>query len=150
LKVTEDDRYFYLRAMNFLVERVEVAHEFVRYNGMSSLPMEQLTDLIIVGIKEWLGTDSGQRWMSLLGYSKEIKIFDPNMVCVSGSMSTIPASVCPSCSGSFYSSHGTYCESCGSYVCDPCISIVDPIYKVGWCPDCVEKSSLTNLVIYND
>ena len=150
MKVTEDDRHFYLNALNFLVERVEVAHEFVHYNGLSSLPMEQLTDLIIVGVKEWLGTSMGQQWMLSLGYHKnQITNFSNVTLSVSG-CAVLPVSTCSVCSGTFYSSHGSYCERCGTYVCEPCISIVDPIYHIGWCSSCVEQSSLTNLVVYND
>lgn len=148
MKITETDRYFYFNALNFLVERFEIAHEFVKHNGLSSLPMEQLTDLIIVGVKEWLETDKGERWMGLLGYHKAT--LGPNSVVLTISGFVIPETACPVCSGVFYEHHGMYCENCGTYVCDPCISIVDPIYQIGWCSSCVEQSSLTNLMIYNE
>lgn len=141
MKVTDTDRIFYNNAMESLTQRFEIAREFHRNNGMRSLPMEELTNLMIVGLKEWLVGLQGEQWLSTIGYIK---------CSVSGMAILSSGSFCPVCSGYFPEALGRYCESCGRFVCDPCLSIVDPIYDIGWCNDCVSKNPLTNLLVYNE
>jgi hypothetical protein len=146
LKVTEKDRFVYSSAMEALTQRFEIAREFVRNNGLPSLPMEDLANLMIKGIKEWLVGSQGEQWLSTIGYIK----YDSH-ITFSGSMHmSLSGSTCPVCSGLFSEIHGVHCECCGKLICNPCSSIVDPIYQIGWCSDCLSKQPLTNLLIYSE
>jgi hypothetical protein len=146
LKVTEKDRFVYSSAMEALTQRFEIAREFVRNNGLPSLPMEDLANLMIKGIKEWLVGSQGEQWLSTIGYIK----YD-SQITFSGSMHmSLSGSMCPVCSGFFSEIHGVHCECCGKLICNPCSSIVDPIYQIGWCSDCLSKQPLTNLLIYSE
>ena len=143
MEITERDRLYYSRAIELLTQRFEIAREFVRNNGLSSLPMEELTSLMIVGIKEWLVGSQGEEWLSTMGYIKH------EGITISGSIN-ISGTLCPVCSGMFPDLHGTRCENCGKWICNPCASIVDPIYQIGWCSECLSKYPLTNLLVYNE
>jgi len=146
LEVTEKDMVFYSGAVDSLTQRFEIAREFVRHKGLSSLPMEELTNLMIVGVKEWLAGSQGEQWLSTIGYIR----LDSSMT-ISGSINiTMSGSMCPVCSGMYPETHGVICESCGKTICGPCMSIVDPIYHIGWCSDCLEKKPLTNLLVYSE
>ena len=145
MEITDKDRLFYSSAVERLTERFEIAREFVRNNGLPSMPMEELTTMMIIGIKEWVEGEEGEEWLSTLGYSKA------NQITVSGTIHfTISGCTCPSCSGAFSDIHGMYCERCGKYVCSPCMTIVDPIYQIGWCDDCLKKQPLTNQLVYSE
>jgi hypothetical protein len=145
LEVTETDIMFYSGAVEKLTHRFEIAREFVRHKGLSSLPMEELTNLMIVGIKEWLAGSQGEQWLHTVGYVKV-----GSTLTVSGSIISLSGSVCPVCSGMYPQTHGAVCECCGRTICEPCLSIVDPIYHVGWCSNCLEEKPLTNLLVYNE
>ena len=145
MEITENDRFFYASAVEKLTERFEIAREFVRNNGMPSLPMEELSLMMITGIKEWVDGSEGEQWLSTLGYSKH------DTITVSGTIHiTLSGAMCPSCSGLFPQNNGMKCERCGRYTCGPCVSIVDPIYQVGWCDDCLKEQPLTNLLVYSE
>ena len=106
--------------------------------------MEELTDIVISGIKNWLAGTEGEQWLSSLGYVKLHTSFSGSIpISFSGSL-------CPQCSGYHYNNYGSYCEYCGKYVCDPCLCIVDPLYNVTWCSSCVEKYGITTKLIYNE
>lgn len=147
MEVTNIDRHYYFVALEDLTQRFEIEQEFVKNNGIACFPMEELTDLMIVGIKEWLISNQGESWLSTLGYVKQlgtpITISGCIHICISGSL-------CPVCSGSFYHTHGYNCENCGKFVCEPCASIVDPLYHIAWCSDCLADKPLTNLLVYNE
>lgn len=136
---------FYSGAVDSLTQRFEIAREFVRHKGLSSLPMEELTNLMIIGIKEWLAGPQGEQWLSTIGYLK----IDSNLT-ISGAITLSSGSMCPVCSGVYHETHGVVCENCGKTICEPCLSIVDPIYHIGWCSDCLEKKPLTNLLVYSE
>lgn len=143
--VTDQDRHFYSMAVEKLTEKFEIAREFVRNNGMNSMPMEELSDLMIFEVKSWVNSREGETWLSTMGYVRE-------GITLSGCNITINISgaICPSCSGSFRASTGMVCECCGGYICGPCTSIVDPLYNIGWCDKCLESKPLTNLLVYNE
>lgn len=145
MEITDKDRLFYASAVERLTERFEIAREFVRNNGLPSMPMKELTDMMIFEIKAWVGSTEGEEWLSTLGYIKSGEIV------VSGTIHfTLSGCMCPSCSGAFPEINGMYCERCGKYVCGPCVTIVDPIYQIGWCDECLEKQPLTNLLVYSE
>lgn len=148
MEVTETDMMFYSGAVESLTQRFEIAREFVRHKGLSSLPMEELTNLMIVGIKEWLAGSQGEQWLSTIGY---VRLESNIPIVISGSIAiSLSGSMCPVCSGAFSEIHGMTCENCGKVICGPCASIVDPIYHIGWCSDCLSKQPLTNLLVYNE
>jgi hypothetical protein len=145
LEVTDRDLLFYSGAVDSLTQRFEIAREFVRHKGLTSLPMEELTNLMIVGIKDWLSGSQGEQWLSTIGYIR----VDPINMTYSGAIA-ISGSMCPVCSGMYHETHGMTCECCGKTICGPCVSIVDPIYHIGWCSDCLEEKPLTNLLVYSE
>jgi hypothetical protein len=149
MEITDKDRLFYSNAMEVLTQRFEIAREFVRHNGLPSLPMEELTTLMIVGIKEWLTGTQGEQWLSTMGYVRHDHVTFPGNITMSGTVS-LSGTMCPVCSGFFSDIHGMHCECCGKLICNPCASIVDPVYQIGWCSDCLSKQPLTNLLVYNE
>ena len=145
MEITDKDRLFYASAVERLTERFEIAKEFVRNNGLPSMPMEELTNMMIFEIKEWVNSREGEEWLSTLGYGKD------GHITVSGAIHiTLSGATCPSCSGAFPEINGMHCERCGKYVCGPCVTIVDPIYQIGWCDDCLAEQPLTNLLVYSE
>ena len=146
MDITDRDRFFYSNAVEQLTERFEIAREFVRNNGLPSLPMEELTSLMITGIKDWVSGDDGEQWLSTLGYVRA----EAAAVTLSGIHISLSGAMCPVCSGLFIETHGRRCEKCGQHTCSPCVSVVDPIYQVGWCSDCISEEPLTNLLVYNE
>jgi hypothetical protein len=146
LEITERDLLFYSGAVDSLTQRFEIAREFVRHKGLTSLPMEELTNLMIVGIKEWLSGTQGEQWLSTIGYIR----VDSVDITYSGAVILSSGSLCPVCSGMYHEMHGMTCECCGKTICGPCASIVDPIYHIGWCSDCLEEKPLTNLLVYSE
>lgn len=145
MEITDKDRFFYSSAVERLTERFEIAKEFLRNNGIPSLPMEELTDMMIFEIKDWVIGQEGEQWLSSLGYSKH------GQIAVSGTLHfNISGCLCPSCSGAFPQMNGMYCERCGKYMCGPCVTVVDPIYQIAWCDDCLADQPLTNHLIYSE
>lgn len=144
MEITTEDRFFYTNAVERLTEKFEIAREFVKTNGLSSMPMEELTNMMITGVKEWVTSETGEQWLSTLGYIKSDMVLSGTLsLCLSGSL-------CPVCSGQYMETYGMQCERCGRDICHPCGSIVDPVYHIGWCNECLAQQPITNLLIYNE
>lgn len=141
MDITEFDRTFYIIAVEYLTEKMAIADDFVKYNGMTSMPLEEITDLMISGIKEWIHSEYGEMWLHDLGYHK---------VTYSGSVVSISGTdLCPVCSGNFFMNQSMACERCGRVVCNPCNSIVDNHYGILWCEQCLTEEGLTNVLLSN-
>jgi hypothetical protein len=138
--VTREDRIFYATAMEYMIDKLEVNQSFAHFNGFASFPADEMSDLMISGIKDWLTSPVGEQWLGSMGY---VRAQDDTILTLSGSL-------CPVCSGSYLPVEGIICERCGKPVCNPCINIVDHHYHIGWCDCCVQDEALTNLLSYNE
>jgi|WetSurMetagenome_2_1015567.scaffolds.fasta_scaffold666974_1 hypothetical protein len=135
MNVTIDDRKRYSAAIDFITENLEIIGNFSRLNGLPSFPGEELSDVVILGIKTWLLSNDGEKWLGTLGYSKN------------GFAEELPeAYLCPVCSGTYALYENTRCERCGRVVCHTCTSVVDHRYHIEWCSHCLGDESLTNLI----
>ena len=132
--VTDEDRVFYHRATKFVTDKLQIAQEFTRYNGIVNYSVEQLNDLLISGLKYWLTSHDGARWLASVGYrpGEEIPL----------EVSSMP---CPACGDDIDRYDLVTCTKCGRELCYTCLHIVDPIYRVGWCGTCFSGSCLCNL-----
>ena len=139
--IDANDRLYYTHAVDYIVEQLDIARNFVKYNGLSAFTTEEVSDQTIFHVKQWLTSDHGEKWLSTLGYSR--------MVTMSGCAITL-ANYCPVCSGVYPHADSTVCECCGRQICKPCSVIVDPHYDVEWCSNCVQTSAITNLLPYNE
>jgi hypothetical protein len=151
LKITDDDRNYYSSAVDFLSEKLEIAQEFVRHDGLTSVPVEQVGDLMITGIKEWVMSAAGENWLGTIGYYKET-----GLICASGSIATsivvsgtglsLCYDTCTVCSGHSMDGFSLRCERCGHSICKSCSNVVDDYYGGVWCKDCLEAENLTNML----
>jgi hypothetical protein len=137
MDVTNKDRIFYTAALEYVTERIETLRSFLTYNGVVSLPGEEITDLFIVSLKRWLLSEAGEHWLHSLGYY--------HSVTFSGCLSNLDM-VCPVCSGTFNYLSGSTCERCGRNICQTCTSVVDNHYHLEWCEHCMGQTSLSNIV----
>lgn len=148
MEITDYDKLFYTSAVEYLYNKFEIAGEFVRNNGLTSIPVEELTDMMIISMKEWLGSDEGESWLNTLGYYKTSMSSMTFSGCASVYLDS--TELCPVCSGNFIATHGNVCERCGGIICGPCVSIVDKDYGVLWCDSCIQSEGLTNILIYGE
>jgi hypothetical protein len=139
--INETDHLYYNNAVEYVVEQLEITRNFIKYNGLTSFTSEEVSNLAISHVKEWLISKHGEHWLSTLGYSR--------MLTMSGCSITL-ADYCPVCSGIYPQTDGTVCECCGRSICRPCSTIVDPQYDVEWCQSCVQRESLTNILANNE
>jgi hypothetical protein len=142
--INANDRLYYNDAVEYVVEQLETARNFVKYNGLSAFTTEDVSDQAIRHVKQWLASSTGEEWLATLGYTRSTTI-----ATASGSLITL-ADYCPVCSGIYTQLDGTFCECCGRQICKACSVIVDTYYEVEWCPNCVQTASLTNLLPYTE
>lgn len=135
MNVTSKDRKFYTTAIDFITENLEIIGNFARLNGLSSHPGEDLSDVVILGLKTWLASNEGEEWLGTLGYKRS-----------SSAGSQLDACMCPVCSGTYAVYEHTKCERCGQIVCHTCTAVVDSHYHIEWCSHCLSAESLTNLI----
>lgn len=147
MEVTEYDKIFYTSAIEYLYNKFEIAGEFVKNNGMDSLPMSELSDMMIVSLKEWLGCEEGENWLSTIGYYKATI---SGVYCGEPHINLNGVELCSVCSGSFINTRGRVCERCGNTFCSPCVSVVDRSYDIAWCETCIETEGLTNILYDNE
>jgi hypothetical protein len=138
--ITETDHLYYNDAVEYVVEQLEITRNFIKYNGLTSFTSEEVSNLAITHVKEWLTSKQGEHWLSTLGYSR------PHTLS-SGCLITL-ADYCPVCSGVYPQIDGTICECCGRTICRQCSTIVDPRYEVEWCESCIQRESITNILSY--
>ena len=139
--IDANDRLYYNHAVEYIVEQLDIARNFVKYNGLSAFTTEDVSDQTIFHVKQWLVSSQGEKWLSTLGYSKLLTAY-------SGCISL--ADYCPVCSGIYPQVEGTVCECCGRHICKPCSVIVDQHYDVEWCSVCVQNAALTNMLSYSE
>jgi len=140
LKVTENDKIFYTSAIEYLYNKFEIAGEFVKNNGLSSIPVDKLTDMMIISMKEWLRGRDGENWLNTIGYYKTSVSYITYSGCATIKLDG--TELCPACSGSFIAQHGLICERCGNLMCGPCVSVVDDNYGIVWCNSCIKEEGL--------
>lgn len=123
----EDDRTFYLNIIDDIARKFEIANEFSKMNGMHSFPSEELFDMVIDSVKQWLVSDDGAVWLSTLGYERV-------EICTEkGNYREVK---CPICGSGVAPHELTSCEKCGTMVCERCLNIVDEVYNIKWCTKC--------------
>lgn len=141
MEVTEKDKLFYNSAMEYLYNKFEIAGEFVKHDGLTSIPIEDMTTLMITSVKEWLISNDGREWLQTLNYYRADIAGDEDNCVSLGSLD-----LCPVCSGNFMVQNGLVCERCGKVTCGPCNAVVDNNYNIVWCEDCLREEGLTNLL----
>lgn len=158
MTVSKVDRLYYDRAVEYIVEQLEITHSFVKYNGLTSFSSEEVSNLAISHVKNWLTSQNGADWLSTLGYTRSPE----ECICVSGTIGGLEyvssasgsvitlADYCPVCSGIYHPADGTTCECCGRIICRPCSTIVDKQYDIEWCESCLQRESLTNILSHNE
>lgn len=153
MKITDQDRDYYSSAVDFLSEKYEIAQEFVRHDGMTSVSMERMGDIMIKGIKEWAMSAAGETWLGTIGYYKQQTVTSSisgasvaACITVTGSALSLCHSFCNVCSGYHLEGFVSVCERCGQAICMSCANIVDESYDVIWCKDCLEAENLTNML----
>jgi len=133
MDITKNDRAFYTAAIDFVTENLEIVNNFVALNGLSGSLGQDLSDVVIIGIKKWLTSPEGEGWLGTLGYKRSGK---PEK--------TYLDRVCPVCSGIHMRYANVRCERCGRYMCHPCTSVVDSRYHIIWCDHCIADVALIN------
>jgi hypothetical protein len=158
MTVSKIDRLYYDRAVEYVVEQLEITHSFVKYNGLTSFSSEDVSNLAILHVKNWLTSPSGADWLATLGYTRTSRSGISNSSAVWQNTNGIAASgvnltladYCPVCSGIYLPADGTVCECCGRSICKPCSTVVDKLYGVEWCESCLQRESLTNMLSHNE
>jgi hypothetical protein len=135
MHITSEDRRYYSAAIDFVTEHLEIIGNFSKLNGLPSFPGEELSDVVITGIKTWLLSEEGEQWLRHIGYGKDYTIQEPHDACF-----------CPVCSGTYGTYESIVCERCGREVCNPCTTVVDKRYHIEWCHHCISAEPLINLV----
>lgn len=148
--INEIDHLYYNNAVEYVVEQLEITRNFIKYNGLTSFTSEDVSNLAIAHVKEWLISKHGENWLSTLGYSRDQTLVSGCTVdtIVPGGVITL-ADYCPVCSGVYAQIDGTVCECCGRVICRSCSTVVDPRYDVEWCESCIQRESITNILPYN-